>query len=319
MEDGALSPPLDGLCLLFSAWSWPAWPAACGGGGGEAEETVYDQPPRGRIAFVSNRDGNDEIYVMDAAGGNVQRLTGNSERDDDPAWSPDGSLIAFQSFRTGQPDIWIMSADGSDARQVTNDPVLDGQPRWSPDGRKLAYYSFTDPASGLLRVHDLESGERWSVLDRRGSPDPRRCRGGFPGGWLKDGETLLFRGGAAGGLQICAIKEDGLGMIVIYENQGSNPSFPALSPDERKLAFVLETGGVAEIVVMDPGGGNFKQLTDFGAVANTPAWSPDSQWIAFSSNHTGFSHIYIMRPDGSDVRQLTGGRYDNRYPAWTQE
>src|SRR5437016_4483694 len=67
----------------------------------------------GRIAFVSNRDGNNEIYVMDANGSGVTRLTNNAAGDSGPAWSPDGTQIAFSSSRDGNAEIYAMNADGS--------------------------------------------------------------------------------------------------------------------------------------------------------------------------------------------------------------
>ena len=59
----------------------------------------------GRIAFTSSRDGNAEIYVMDADGGNQENLTNHPEHDADPDWSPDGAKIAFLPWRDGNGEI----------------------------------------------------------------------------------------------------------------------------------------------------------------------------------------------------------------------
>ena len=74
----------------------------------------------GKIAFVSNRDGNDEIYVMDADGSNQTRLTFNDGSDSSPMWSPDGAQIAFTSVREGNTDIYVMDADGSNVRRLSD-------------------------------------------------------------------------------------------------------------------------------------------------------------------------------------------------------
>ena len=67
-----------------------------------------------KIAFVSNEDGNQEIYVMNADGSNPTRLTNNSDVDFLPAWSPDGTSIAFVSrIGEGNFEIYVMDADGS--------------------------------------------------------------------------------------------------------------------------------------------------------------------------------------------------------------
>ncbi|HDR3891062.1 TPA: PD40 domain-containing protein, partial [Bacillus cereus] len=66
-----------------------------------------------KIAFVSNRDANPEIYVMNPDGSNQTRLTNNPAGDFEPSWSPDGQKITFTSNRDGNPEIYVMNADGS--------------------------------------------------------------------------------------------------------------------------------------------------------------------------------------------------------------
>ena len=99
-------------------------------------------PNGSRIVFVSSRDdlvnGDLQVYVMDADGGNQTRLT-NASNNTRPVWSPDGTRIAFDSFRTGNDEIYVMNADGSGQTNLTNHPNSDGSPRWSPDGSKIAF------------------------------------------------------------------------------------------------------------------------------------------------------------------------------------
>src|SRR2546426_407431 len=93
----------------------------------------------GKIAFDSNRDGNEEIYVINPDGTGETRLTNNPASDFSPTWSPDGTKIAFVSFRDGFSAIYIMNADGTGQTRITNNPEGDSEPDWSPNGTKIAF------------------------------------------------------------------------------------------------------------------------------------------------------------------------------------
>jgi Tol biopolymer transport system component len=106
--------------------------------------------PDGRqIAFASSRDGDFEIYVMDADGGHVRRLTESPGVDMRPAWSPDGTRLAFTSTRDGNYEIYSIGADGSNLRRLTNHPERDDFAQWHPDGKHFLTVSERDGAFDL--------------------------------------------------------------------------------------------------------------------------------------------------------------------------
>ena len=92
-------------------------------------------PDGRRIVFVSDLDGNLEIYVINADGSRLRNLTRHPGHDSDPAWAPDGRKIAFATKREGNFEIYVMNADGSGQRNLTRNPAPDRSPVWSP-GRK---------------------------------------------------------------------------------------------------------------------------------------------------------------------------------------
>jgi len=88
----------------------------------------------GSIAFASGREGDLEIYVMDADGSNVTRLTSLGDfakQDVAPAWSPDGTRIAFISDQNNNWEVYVMGADGSNVTRLTNHPSDDDEAAWS--------------------------------------------------------------------------------------------------------------------------------------------------------------------------------------------
>ena len=102
-----------------------------------------------QIAFVSERDGNWEIYVMDTDGKNQRRLTNNDRDDYSPSWSPDGKRIVFSSKRDGNREIYVMDANGRNPRRLTKHGGHDGAPAWytpalavSPSGKKITMWGW---------------------------------------------------------------------------------------------------------------------------------------------------------------------------------
>jgi Tol biopolymer transport system component len=173
--EGGAQTPLMGMRGRFPSWSARGKIAFDNGGptagdifvinpDGSGLEQLTDAPaernirpdwsPNGqKIAFTSKRDGNDEIYVMNADGTEPTRLTSNTFSDIAPAWSPDGRKIVFQSNRDGNTEIYVMNADGSDQTRLTNYHGRDQDADWSPNGRTIVFEQDIEPISdGVLEV-----------------------------------------------------------------------------------------------------------------------------------------------------------------------
>src|SRR5262249_52139071 len=105
------------------------------------DSTPAWSPDGAKIAFVSDRDGQPELYVMKPDGTEQVRLTnGVGFMAARPAWSPDGVKIAFNCMiESGNSDICVVDADGTLSARLTTDPGADEGPSWSPDGTKIAF------------------------------------------------------------------------------------------------------------------------------------------------------------------------------------
>jgi len=290
--------------------------------------------PDGRtIVFVSWRDGNGEVYAMEADGSGPRNLTQNPAKDVRPAWSPDGRRIAFVSRRSPssrsrckpgpglcgldrQSEIYVMNADGSRKRKLTRDRGFDDYPTWSPDGRRIAFLRGRGARGQLYVVNADGSGLR--NLMRIGSPAFSYSHVV----WSPDGRTIHF------GRYL--ISTDGSGARKL-------PYIPLIavwSPDGRQIAFVgnratgLPGPGAArskadsEIYVMNADGSGTRRLTHNVGYDGEPAWSPDGRKIAFqSSRRVGDSkaEIYVMNADGSGKRNLTRNPANDGSPSWSPD
>ncbi|MBI4187080.1 MAG: PD40 domain-containing protein [Chloroflexi bacterium] len=253
------------------------------------------QSAEGKIAFSSDRDGNFEIYVMDADGTNLRRLTNNSVRDYDPAWSPDATKIAFDRYWPGDGEIHVMNADGTNEIQLTHNTVLDYLPAWSPDGTKIAFVSARD-GDYEIYVMNADGNNQTRITYNPG--------GDWAPDWSPDGKQITFMAGDAA--EIYVMNADGSGRTRLTYATG-NDYTPKWSPDGAKILFASYRDGNWEIYVMNADGGNQTRLTSNSADDADPVWSPDGSKIAFSSTRDGNWKIYVMNADGSDQTRLTTG------------
>jgi Tol biopolymer transport system component len=206
--------------------------AACGAPGG-ADSTALPTSPAGpgQIAFVSDRDGNQEIYRMNADGSEQVNLSRSLAADWFPAWSPEGSRIAFVSDRDGQPAVYVMNADGTGQARLSD---LDGlYPAWSPDGQRIAFFAAAGENLWQLVTVDMAGSGRQALTE------PARYDG-FPA-WSPDGRQLAFNCYRGSSDEICVVNADGSGLAQLTGWRAVD-DYPAWSPDGRWIAFASARG-----------------------------------------------------------------------------
>jgi TolB protein len=204
---------------------------------GPDDDTSPVWSPEGRkIAFVSKRDGNRELYVMDVDGQNPVNITRHPADDWTPAWSPDGSKIAFSSFRDGSWEIYLLDTAclsqpdtcPEALTQVTADGNGNLSPVWSPDGTRLAYNS---KATGNWDIYTIALN---GTDIRQVTVSPANDLAPI---WSPDGSQIAFESNADGNVEIYVIGAVGGTPRNITNQSQANDHGPTWSPDGQQLIF----------------------------------------------------------------------------------
>lgn len=261
---------------------------------------------RNQVLFTSNRDGNDEIYVMDADGSHETRLTFTSDALELEARpSPDGTRIVFDLVRGAIEQLYTMNADGSDTTQLTHDAALEESPAWSPDGSKIAF-----------------DDDGIEVMNADGSGVTRLSSTGYCPYWSPDGSKIVLcaPNQTSGKGDIYTMRPDGTGLQDLTNDPNYSDSYPVYSPDGSRIAFVrFPSDSTAAIWIMNADGSSIVQLTSSSEFSNYPSWSPDGSRIFFYGSRGGVYDVYSMKPDGTGLIDLTNEPADDVLPSSSRE
>ncbi len=271
------------------------------------------QLPRfgGVILFVSDRDGNQEIYNMDDAG-HINRMTDNPAVDTQPAWSPNMQQVVFTTNRDGQNEIYLMNADGTTQVNLTNNPADDQYPVWSVDGQWIAFSSNRDGNYEIyvLRLSDLELHNLTNNPANDTQPNWVRSTTFDP-----SGESIVFTSDRDGNQEIYRMKTDGSEAVNLTGNPGSDQQAKG-SPDGALVVFTSDRDGNQEVYSMRIDGNGPTNLTNNPSHDFGPCWSPDQAWITFTSDRNGNWEVYITKPGNPEIHNLTNNPKQDQVADW---
>jgi len=256
----------------------------------------------GYIAFENeaNADYNFELFIMNADGSAVTKLTDNPGYDGSPCFSPDLTKIAFASTRDNSVDIYIFDLEAylkeeqKDLLRLT-EKGNNYYPAWSPDGETIAFSSDRDGGFKLYTMNS-DGSEQTLLTDLADAAFLA---------WSPDGTHVAFNAKTGNNHDIFTMDIDGSNLLQLTDDPGDD-QFPCWSPNGEQIVYSSSTNATSyDISVMDKNGDNKTTIINHIGLDEFPKWSPDGTQIMFRSSITGSDQITLMNADGSNISPLT--------------
>jgi TolB protein len=259
-----------------------------------------------RIAFVSDRSGSSEIWVMDWDGANPTQLTKHGAIALAPTWSPDGKNLVFTSFLRGTPALYLLTPQEGYLRLLWDKGGVNSSATFAPDGKKIAFASSQDGNTDIF-VMAVEGGTPRRLTTARGI-DTQPA-------WAPNGRQIAFTSTRSGTPQIYLMDADGSNVRRLTFD-GAFHDEATWTHDGTRVACTTKIRDRFQIATIDIITG---QQTVIAAPGNneSPCFSPDGSMIAFVSDRTGSPQIFITDADGVPHQLTSEGK--NHSPTWTAE
>ena len=259
-----------------------------------------------KIVFVSNRDGNDELYMMDYDGHNQTRLTFNKTRDYMPAWSFDGKKIAYTSYRRINAGLYLLNPYEGKITAISTKGT-NFAPSFSLDRKKLVFCSTMD---GNAEIYvSTSEGKNIKRLTFNKAIDTAPS-------WSPTSREIAFSSDRGGTPQIYIMDAEGSNLRRVSFG-GNYHDAPAWSPTGDRIAYVSRVDQIFDLYVLNLRTREIIKLTESNARNESPCWSPDGRHLIFSSNLSGSIQLYTIDYDGANLRRLTS-KGENKLSDWSR-
>ena len=256
-----------------------------------------------RIAYISDRTGESEIWVMDWNGKNKKQLTKHNSLALAPSWSPDGKHLAFTSYLRGTPAIYLLTPQEGYLKLLWDKGGVNSSASISPNGRTVAFASSQDGNVDIYTI-PIEGGEARRLTSARGIDTQPS--------WAPNGRQIAFTSARSGSPQIYMMDADGSNIRRLsFDGYFHDESTWAY--DGTRIACTTRDEGNFQIATIDTVT-NERMVIPAPGNNESPCFSPEGSMIAFESNRSGKPQIYITDANGVPRQLTTEG--SNHSPTW---
>ena len=259
-----------------------------------AVEAITGSPGIGltKIAFRQFHGRDTEIHVADFDGHNAKRLTRDNSIAAGPEWASGNDTLFYYSYRRHNPDIYSHNVQTGVRRTVARYSGSNISPAVSPDGRRVAMVLSKAGSPDIWVGSATGTGLRRLTTTKEAESSP--C-------WSPDGRWICFASRASSRTALYKIPANGGAMSRIRTIGAFNATEPDWSPDGKAIVFTtMRGGGVFEICIVPPGGGNVEVL----ATGEDPSWAPNSRTLMFTSRSRGKRVLSVLDVPTKRVKTL---------------
>jgi TolB protein len=259
-----------------------------------------------RIAFISDRSGSAEVWVMDWDGANPKQLTKHGSIALAPAWDPAGKHLVFTSYLRGAPALFVLTPQEGYLRLLHDQGGVNSSATFSPDGERIAFASSTD---GNVDIYEmaLANGTPRRLTTARGI-DTQPA-------WAPNGRQIAFTSTRSGSPQIYLMNVDGTNVRRLSFG-GEFHDESTWTYDGTRVACTTRVNGRFQLTTINTITAERTVLAGPGN-NESPVFSPDGSMLAFASDRSGEPQIFITDADGVPRQLTTEGK--NHSPTWVGE
>lgn len=260
------------------------------------------------IAFVSDRDGSKEIYLMDYDGHDQRRVTGHRSISLSPTWHPAGDRLAYVSFFGGGPALYFADLASGKKTPIAGEGNLNISPSISPDGRWIAFARGLGSNIEIFLSH--LDGSRLKRLTNSPGIDTNPA-------WSPNGQELAFTSSRGGTPQIYVMDAEGANVRrLTFEGEYNDQA--TWSPDGTRIAYSTRSeSNRFDIVVLDVVSLAKSRLTSGPASNESPSFAPDGRRLAYSANRGGETQILVQELRPGATPEVLTSRGNNSSPRWS--